>query len=153
MNQIPLSTELFPLFVVYDKSTGYVTTFGTAQVTDSIQDGQAILAVPHGISPFGKMVDVEKQALIDLPVVVDEEEERYELLLKIRQRRNALLAATDYLLMPDYPLTDEQRAQVEAYRQALRNITEQGDLTNIVWPSPWNAPSANATTQADTTSA
>lgn len=153
MFQSPISSEVFPLYVVYDIKTGFVTTMGTEHITASIPDGHDVLTVPYGMSPLRKMVDLKTKTLIDLPVIVDEAEERETLLIQVRQRRNALLAATDYLLMPDYPITAEQRAQVEAYRQALRNITEQGDLTAIVWPSPWDMPSANASTQADTTSA
>ena len=52
-----------------------------------------------------------------------------------RARRERLLAQTDYLAMPDYPLTDEQRKAVAAYRQALRDITEQeGWPRKVVWP-------------------
>ena len=65
------------------------------------------------------------------------EAERFELL---RQARDAKLAATDYLVAPDYPLTDEQRAAVTADRQALRDLPTQegapwdggGELTP--WP-------------------
>ena len=32
------------------------------------------------------------------------------------------IAETDYLAMPDYPLSDEDKAAVMAYRQALRDI-------------------------------
>ena len=54
---------------------------------------------------------------------------------RARERRNALLAETDYILMPDYPLTEEQRATWMAYRQALRDLPEQsGWPRNIVWP-------------------
>lgn len=35
--------------------------------------------------------------------------------------RNGQIAVTDYLAMPDYPLTAEQRLQLYAYRQALRD--------------------------------
>ncbi|MDE5879426.1 MAG: phage tail assembly chaperone, partial [Desulfovibrio sp.] len=47
------------------------------------------------------------------------EAERFELL---RMARDARLGETDYLVAPDYPLTDEQRGAVTAYRQALRDL-------------------------------
>ena len=50
------------------------------------------------------------------------EAERFELL---RAARDAKLAATDYLVAPDYPLTEEQRAEVTAWRQALRDLPAQ----------------------------
>ena len=44
---------------------------------------------------------------------------------KVKQERNNRLAATDYLLMPDYTLTDAQRTKLEVYRQALRDLPSQ----------------------------
>ena len=59
----------------------------------------------------------------------------------LRLERDNRLGATDYLIMPDYPITEEKRAQVEAYRQALRDLPAQegapwdggGELTP--WPT------------------
>ena len=54
---------------------------------------------------------------------------------EIRTQRDTLLAATDYLVMPDYPLNEEQRNAVIAYRQALRDVLEQaGFPEEIIWP-------------------
>lgn len=53
----------------------------------------------------------------------------------VRKRRDEALAACDYLIMPDYPITAEQRAEWETYRQALRDITEQeGFPLDVTWP-------------------
>lgn len=52
-----------------------------------------------------------------------------------RDKRNQLIAETDYLAMPDYPLDDEKKAAVFAYRQALRDVPEQaGFPRQIDWP-------------------
>ena len=52
-----------------------------------------------------------------------------------REKRNALIAETDYMAMPDYPLDAERKAAVLAYRQALRDIPEQaGFPRQIDWP-------------------
>lgn len=52
-----------------------------------------------------------------------------------REKRNALIAETDYLVMPDYPLPDDKRQAVLAYRQALRDVPEQaGFPRQIDWP-------------------
>jgi hypothetical protein len=52
--------------------------------------------------------------------------------LTIRQSRDILLAETDTWGLADYPATAEQTA----YRQALRDITDQaGFPTNITWPT------------------
>ncbi len=53
----------------------------------------------------------------------------------IRADRNKLLSDTDYLVSPDYPISDDDREAVKAYRQALRDITKQdGFPIDIVWP-------------------
>lgn len=52
-----------------------------------------------------------------------------------REMRNALIAETDYLAMPDYPLDEERKAAIFAYRQALRDVPEQaGFPRQIDWP-------------------
>jgi len=54
---------------------------------------------------------------------------------RAREQRNVLLEETDYILMPDYPITAEQREAWTAYRQALRDLPEQeGWPVDIVWP-------------------
>lgn len=59
-----------------------------------------------------------------------------ELAAQARSQRDALIAATDYLMATDYPLTDEKRQELTVYRQALRDIPEQpGFPTEIVWPT------------------
>ena len=66
-----------------------------------------------------------------VPTVIPDE----VLAFDIRDKRNALLSATDYLLQPDYPISDTDREAVKAYRQALRDITKQeGFPENVVWP-------------------
>lgn len=53
-----------------------------------------------------------------------------------REKRNALIAETDYLVMPDYPLPEDKRQAVMAYRQALRDVPEQeGFPRQIDWPA------------------
>ena len=53
----------------------------------------------------------------------------------IRQRRDALLSETDYLMMPDYPMSELTRENLKVYRQALRDVPEQPDFPNsVVWP-------------------
>lgn len=66
----------------------------------------------------------------------DSEPVRFE---RLRTERDVRLAATDYLVMPDYPMAD--KSAVTAYRQALRELPQQegapwdggGDATP--WPA------------------
>lgn len=53
-----------------------------------------------------------------------------------REKRDRLLAETDYLLMPDYPIEAAVLEVLKMYRQALRDIPEQsGFPKTIEWPS------------------
>lgn len=52
-----------------------------------------------------------------------------------RQKRDRLIAVTDYLVTPDYPISDDRLAKIKIYRQALRDIPEQsGFPRTIAWP-------------------
>ncbi len=50
-----------------------------------------------------------------------------------RAARNALLLACDWTQLPDAPET--MKSTWMAYRQALRDVTDQPDQKNIVWPA------------------
>lgn len=59
-----------------------------------------------------------------------------EYAVEARGKRDRLLAETDFMMMPDYPLPDGKRAAVAAYRQALRDVPAQfGFPRQIVWPA------------------
>ena len=54
---------------------------------------------------------------------------------QIRAQRDSLLEQTDYLMMSDYPISDDRLAKVKIYRQALRDVPEQsGFPRTITWP-------------------
>ena len=58
-----------------------------------------------------------------------------ELASMVRSQRDAKLSATDYLVVPDYPISPEDLEAVKTYRQALRDIPEQsGFPKNVQWP-------------------
>lgn len=65
--------------------------------------------------------------------------DRYEveqLASSIKIKRNELLAETDFLMNPDYPMSATKRKQFKEYRQALRDITKQDGYPNsVVWPT------------------
>ena len=64
-----------------------------------------------------------------------EEQKLNELATTIRSKRNSLLAETDYLLMPDYPISEEYLKKVKEYRQQLRDITKQDEFPQrVVFP-------------------
>lgn len=69
--------------------------------------------------------------------VYNSEEARFE---RLRAERDRRINETDYLMTSDYPLSDEKRALVSAYRTALRDLPEQtgapwdGGESETPWP-------------------
>lgn len=64
-----------------------------------------------------------------------EEQKLNDLATTIRSKRNSLLAETDYLLMPDYPISQEYLKKVKEYRQQLRDLTKQENFPQrVVFP-------------------
>lgn len=55
----------------------------------------------------------------------------------VRARRDGLLARCDWTQVADAPLSEDQRASWRAYRQLLRNITDDWPHPDaVVWPEP-----------------
>lgn len=78
------------------------------------------------------MSDTSITDTLALPLAVPSREIEWA---AIRTRRNQFLRETDFTQLQDYPATDAQRVEVQAYRQALRDIPEQiGDPSKLVWP-------------------
>lgn len=64
-----------------------------------------------------------------------EEEKRAKKEAEVRAQRDSLIAKTDYLLAPDYPISAKDLEKVKAYRQALRDVpSQEGFPDNVVWP-------------------
>lgn len=53
----------------------------------------------------------------------------------IRATRDAKLKESDWTQLPDVPLTEEKKVEWVTYRQALRDVTNQPDPFEIVWPT------------------
>lgn len=52
-----------------------------------------------------------------------------------RAKRDELISATDFLVATDYPLAPDELQAVQEYRQALRDVPQQGGFPyDIVWP-------------------
>ena len=56
-----------------------------------------------------------------------------DLAARVRAERDRRIAETDYLVMPDYPLSQEKLEEIKVYRQALRDLPQQSGF-------PWNGP-------------
>jgi hypothetical protein len=53
----------------------------------------------------------------------------------VRSRRDKELAASDWTQLPDVALTAEKVSEWSAYRQALRDVTDQPDPFQAVFPA------------------
>ena len=83
---------------------------------------------PDNVAP--KDADVR-----DIAIYLTDAEYDTVLAASARQKRDRLIAATDYLVTPDYPIESDRLAKVKIYRQALRDIPEQsGFPRTITWP-------------------
>ena len=77
----------------------------------------------------------ESDGICSIVIVLTDAEYDTVLAASARQKRDRLIAATDYLVTPDYPIESDRLAKVKTYRQALRDIPEQaGFPRNITWP-------------------
>lgn len=67
-----------------------------------------------------------KVTVEDVPETADE----------IRAKRDKLLDATDWAVLPDSPLDEPSQTAMKAYRQALRDVPQQVGFPNSVsWPN------------------
>jgi hypothetical protein len=62
----------------------------------------------------------------------------------IRNQRDNKLYSTDWVLLTDSPLTQAEKQSYTIYRQALRDVTNQSDPFNIVWPTLSDEPTTPA---------
>lgn len=74
-------------------------------------------------------VDGERQ----LEIVAVPEPTQEELAASVRAERDRRIAPTDYLVMPDYPISQERLEGIKVYRQALRDLPQQLGF-------PWEGP-------------
>ncbi|RFA24330.1 hypothetical protein CAI21_22115 [Alkalilimnicola ehrlichii] len=55
---------------------------------------------------------------------------------RIRQERDQLMLETDWMILPDSPLSDADRDAVKAYRQALRDVPQDfAEPAAVEWPN------------------
>ena len=93
-------------------------------------------AQPRYVEDLGPLPE---GALLEEPQKSEEEllEEKFS---SLRAIRDGKLNATDYLIMPDYPISADELAAVQEYRQALRDLPSQdgapwdGGREETPWP-------------------
>lgn len=118
---------------------------GHTEWTDAPNQKLAATDYDEQVAPFVKIWQDEKARLEQAAAEAEaarlaeynSETGRFE---RLRAERDRRLTATDYLLMPDYPIPDDQRAVVQTYRQALRDLPAQegapwdGGEESTPWP-------------------
>lgn len=107
--------------------------------TESFYDGYYCADIPDGATHYRNGVFASQPPCPGAQYVFDET--LFEWVFceaaafsHIRRMRDVLLAACDWTQLPDVP--SETRAKWTGYRQALRDVTSQPDLTNVIWPTP-----------------
>jgi hypothetical protein len=57
---------------------------------------------------------------------------------EVRRQRDLMLEATDHFMIPDWPMSAEEKTAWTDYRQALRDITLATEFSddNDFWPNP-----------------
>lgn len=106
---------------------------------DPLFDGEEF---PYGyfinskdISPVSQWLNDNWDAAVNTPSTFSGVTKLQDLTQQVVTERNFRLSDTDYLMQPDYPITDECREAFKVYRQQLRDITKQdGFPENIVFP-------------------
>ena len=97
------------IFKTYDSQTEKL-----ASVPPYIEDGQVFTIAVEPLTPEEIEANTQSQWA------------------KVRSQRDSLLSSCDWTQLPDVNIPD--KADWAAYRQALRDITDQTDPYNIVWP-------------------
>lgn len=95
-------------------------------------DGSKIKLWPYNKAKYavGQTVAMKQYKIVEIPEPTTE-----EVAAQVRAQRDAMIAQTDYLMMSDYPISEEDKTLLETYRQALRDIPEQeGFPSNVQWP-------------------
>lgn len=127
---------LSQVVVFFDTASGQITRYGTMDPALNGKEGEDHILVSHGVAIMGMMVDLPTRTLV--PVPADHPKTAADIAgewFLLRRQRDALLASTDRYMVEDFPISSDGKAQVRAYRQALRDLTTTTtDPFAVVWP-------------------
>ena len=121
-------------YLYYKLDDGRIWSIAEAQFVGAVPEGAEDPKLPYG--PDGKADEAGLESCLRFfGYPLGQFKNDGDFASEVRDKRDELLAETDYLMMPDYPLDDEKKAAVLAYRQALRDVPEQaGFPRQIDWP-------------------
>lgn len=110
-------------FTIYDTATGKIISafsgLTEAERAETMSAGQSYIDGFYPPNEYDRIVDEQPVAV---SMVIDAE-------MIARQRRDALLAVSDWTQVPDSPLSDADKTAWQTYRQALRDLP-----THANWP-------------------
>ena len=109
------------------KSYGwYPVRFVSAQKTDNdVVTGQSFVIEGNEVVQYEQIRPKTQEEI---------NQENEGLWISIRSKRNMLLQESDWTQIPDSPLPEGKKLEWQGYRLNLRNITNQPDPKNIIWP-------------------
>jgi hypothetical protein len=138
--------------IIFLKKTGQIVRTGYFNGTLNLAEDEDSLSFDSWVEFQSKAVNVKKRILVDAtekntfslrgelgPAVTEAHDfgtrlQSIATWSAVLTRRNELLNQSDYMMMPDYPISTEYREKLAAYRQALRDLTKQENPEAIVWP-------------------
>jgi hypothetical protein len=94
-------------------------------------------------TPQGQKLSPDKTSLEPMTVQeqvdsgqMDKETGVTLLALQVRTERDALLAGSDWTQIPDAKITADKKTAWATYREALRNVPQQGGFPwSVTWPT------------------
>lgn len=87
----------------------------------------------------GSYITINENEVVEYQIARDKTQDEINseienLWSNIRSQRNIFLNESDWTQISDSPLSVEKKEEWKVYRQELRDITNQSDPHNIVWP-------------------
>lgn len=127
-NAQPNSTQIEPPIV-----DGFVQKFQGGQWV-SVEDPIILEKKLSQKNDHGVALFVESNG-IAIPNPNLEQETDAKLLRSFKNKRNSLLANSDFMMLPDAPqYIKDKLPQIISYRQALRDLPENTDYKNPIFP-------------------
>lgn len=116
-------------FAIYDRSTGVVTSSGNAaSKEDALANENLLSGVYLGAASIGQRIEGDTLVVPSQRDVLDKQ------WIFVKLKRSGLLTACDWVVIKSTESGQLVPSEWLMYRQALRDITLQGDPMNIVWP-------------------
>jgi len=117
------------MYTIYSQDTGKINRIvAVDNIEIQLTPGEAYIEGSYSNTEY----HIKDGVAVELP---PKPIERSAVVKEALQKRQRILAATDWTQLPDVPLTT--KTAWATYRQALRDITTQsGYPFEIVWPTP-----------------